>query len=203
MLHISVDMHPGDERDVTIDSRHPRRWLWLLAIGVLTIAALALWSLPPRQIDRARPGAARPEPGAVGTSGSHDDEIGPEHATVVREIETITGANDAISLIGHRVDLHVDVQARANDQAFWVGSPDNRLLVVIGRDTHDGIDRHAGAPAYDRIDLRNGQRAAISGVVRRVPIREQRYSWDLTEHDEQELADRKVYIRAETITPES
>jgi hypothetical protein len=140
----------------------------------------------------------------VGTTGSHDDASGGEDAAVLREIETITGANDAMSLVGRRVDLHVDVQSRANDYAFWVGSPDNRLLVVLGRDNRNGTKRQAGVPANHGITpVRDGQRAAISGVLRAIPIAEHRYSWDLTADDEKELSERKVYIRAEAVTPES
>jgi hypothetical protein len=215
-------MDPLYERDDTIETRHPRRSRWLLALGALALAAVFLWAMPQNRNDRedwegggvevgsANQGSAHSDMNApqeaqadaVGTAG-HDEAAG-EDAAVLREIETITGANDAMSLVGRRVDLHVDVQARANDHAFWVGSPDNRLLVVLGRDNRDGSQRQAGVPASHGVQpVRDGQRAAISGVVRPIPIAEQRYSWDLTEDDERELSERKVYIRADAVTPES
>ena len=218
-------MDPLYERDKMIGVRRPRRAKWLLAAAVVALAVAAVWLVPQNRNDReewdgggvvvgsANQGSAhsdmnapqsKEEAGAVGTTGNHDDAAGAEDAAVLREIETITGANDAMALVGRRVDLHVDVQSRANDHAFWVGSPDNRLLVVLGRDNRNGAKRQAGVPASHGIQpVQDGQRAAISGVVRSVPIAEHRYGWDLTEHDERELHERKVYIHAETVTPES
>ena len=215
-------MDPRYEHEKMIHVRHPRRARWLLVLGGLALAAIMVWAVPQNRNDRedwegggVKVGSANQgsphsdmggpqgqEPQAVGTAG-HDEATAAEDAAVVREIETITGANDATSLVGRRVDLHVDVQDRANDHAFWVGSPDNRLLVVWARDNRDGTGRQAGAPSNHRIDpVQHGQRAAISGVLRPVPIKEQRYGWDLTAEDERELSDRKIYIHAETVTPE-
>jgi hypothetical protein len=217
-------MDPLYERDKMLGARRPRRARWLLAIAGLALAAVFVWAMPQNRNDRedwngggvvvgsANQGSAHSdmspsqptEPNAVGTAGTHDEAAGAEDASVLREIETITGANDAMSLVGRRVDLHVDVQARANDHAFWIGSPDNRLLVVFGRDNRSGTKRQAGVPADHGISpVADGQRAAISGVVRSIPIAEHRYNWNLTEEDEKELAERKVYIRAESVTPES
>jgi hypothetical protein len=219
---IQKAMDPRDERDKTIGNRHPRRARWLLALGGLVLAAVFVWAMPQNRNDRERWSGGGVEVGsagrgsthsdvggpdgareAVGTTGSHDDAVAAD-AAVVREIETITGANDAMSLVGRRVDLHVDVQSRANDHAFWVGSPDNRLLVVMGRDNRNGAKRQSGAPASHAVEpVRHGQRAAISGVVRSIPNKEQRFNWNLTEDDERELSERKVYIHAESVSPES
>jgi hypothetical protein len=215
-------MDPVYERDKMIGARHPRRSRWLLALGALTVAALFVWSMPlnqdrrelseggevgARQGGSSQAGNASPESrpqDLVGTAGSHEGAKPDEDATVLREIETITGANDAMALVGRRVDLHVDVQARANDHAFWVGPTDNRVLVVWGRDNRDSSERQAGAPASDEVALvRDGQRAAISGVIEPIPIAEGRFSWDLTEQDQRELGERKVYIRADSVKPES
>jgi hypothetical protein len=216
-------MDPLYEREKMVGSRHPRRARWMLIVGGLALAAVMVWLVPQNRNDRedwegggvkvgsANQGSAHsdmgapqtPEGNAVGTAGSHDAALGVDDPTVLREVETITGANDAMSLVGRRVDLHVDVQARANDHAFWVGSPDNRVLVVWGRDNRDGARRQAGIPASHGIEpVHDGQRAAISGVVRPIPIAEQRFSWDLTEQDRKELGDRKIYIRADTVRPE-
>jgi hypothetical protein len=224
MLQFIEHMDPLYEQDKMVEVRHPRRARWLLAGAVLALAVALVWLVPQNRNDReewngggvevgsANQGSAHsdmnPPPSkeaqAVGTTGSHDDAAGEEDAAVLREIETITGANDAMALVGRRVDLHVDVQARANDHAFWIGSPDNRLLVVVARDNRNGAKRQAGVPASHGIEpVRNGQRAAISGVLRSIPIAEHRYGWDLTERDEQELHERKVYIHADTVTPEA
>jgi len=204
------------ERDKMIGSRHPRRGRWLLLLGVLGIAVVAILLIPQNRNDRerragggmpvgstSREGAAGDPAQPVGTSGTHGDATEGDSGQVVREIETITGTNDAMSLVGRRVDLHVDVLSRANDQAFWVGSPDNRLLVVLGRDNRDGDKRQAGVPAGLHIaPVRGGQSATISGVIRPLPRAEDRFNWDLTERDEHELQDRKIYIRADSVSTE-
>lgn len=170
----------------------------LLVLGLLAIAATALWLVPQSHITsegrniadrRAQP--ATIESGAVGTTGT--TPVAPAEPIVIREIETITGANDGIAMIGRRVDLHVDVQGLANDHSFWVGSPDNRLLVVLVRDA----STHRKAPVH------RGQRTAVAGVIRRIPQAEEMDSWDLTGADRKELADRKIYIRAESITTQN
>jgi hypothetical protein len=207
-----------------IGIRRPARARWLLVLGGLALAAVLVWLVPQNRNDReewsgggvtvgsANQGSAHSdmagpqgkEQQAVATTGDHDEATGGEDASVVREIETITGANDATSLIGRRVDLHVDVQSRANDYAFWVGSPDNRLLVVWARDNRTGTKRQAGVPAaHDIAAVRDGERAAISGVIRSLPIKEHRYNWNLTADDERELGERKIYIHAERVNRES
>ena len=198
---------------------------WLFVLGALVLAAAGLWLVPQDHNDRenwegggvvAGSTASSPHhyleasPRPVGTSGQHEpaaeDRGVSEHtfeddAAIVREIETITGANDGMALIGRRVDLHVDVQSLANDNAFWVGSRDNRLLVVLGRDTRGDSERVRGLPATHHIaPVHRGQVAAISGVIRPLPKAEQMYSWDLTTDDRRELADRKIYIRAEKVS---
>jgi hypothetical protein len=175
---------------------------WLFAFGLLLALALGILLVPQNRIDReltADAAAVAP----VGTSGTHDNAAEARGADLITEIETITGTNDAMALVGRRVDLHVEVQDRANDHAFWVGSPDNRLLVVIGRDRRDGSQRQRGKPSNHGIaPVRGGQRAAISGVIRPAPKAEQRYSWNLTRDDERELADRKIYIDADSVSSE-
>ena len=191
---------------------------WLFVAGLILIAAAGLWLVPQNRNDREKwdgggmvAGSASSTPhhdvvrdrGAVGTSGTHDGAAEDHRGEVITEVETITGANDGMTLVGRRVDLHVDVQARANDRAFWVGPADNRLLVVINRDRRGGRARQQGAPANHGIaPVHGGQRATISGVIRPVPNAEQRYSWNLTREDERELTDRKIYIAADTVSSE-
>jgi hypothetical protein len=191
---------------------------WLFALGLIAGAVAGLWLVPQTRDDREkRDGGrtiagstastphhdAKPSTGAVGTSGTHDGAAEINGGDVITEIETITGTNDGMRLVGRRVDLHVDVQGRANDHAFWVGSRDNRLLVVLRRDRRDGTQRQQGRPSNHGISpVHRGQRAAISGVIRATPAAEQRYSWSLTRNDEKELADRKIYIDADTVRSE-
>jgi hypothetical protein len=191
---------------------------WMFALGLVAVAALGLWLVPQNRNDREKwdgggvvAGSTSSTPhhdvpaasGTAGTSGTHDGAAEVEGGEVVTEIETITGANDGMTLVGRRVDLHVDVQDRANDRAFWVGSRDNRVLVVLGRDNRTGAQRQKGAPASHGIaPVHTGQRATISGVIRAVPKAEHRYSWDLTREDERDLSERKIYIHADTVRSE-
>ena len=94
----------------------------MFVAAVLALAVAGLWLVPP--IDDARA-----MPSAVGTSGTHAGAAENHGGDVITEIETITATTNATELVGRRVDLHVDVQERANDRAFWVGSRDNRVLV--------------------------------------------------------------------------
>lgn len=175
---------------------------WVFALGLLIVLGLGIGLVPQNRTDRDLTGQ-RESVAPVGTSGTHGDPADARGADLITEIETITGTNDAMALVGRRVDLHVEVQDRANDYAFWVGPADNRLLVVIGRDTRDGSQRQRGEASNHRIaPVRGGQRAAISGVIRPVPKAEQRFGWNLTRNDERELADRKVYIDADTVSSE-
>ena len=179
---------------------------WLSVVGLIVFfAAVGLWLAPQNRYDREEwnGGDLGRTPGALGTSGTHDGAAEMHRGDVITEIETITGATDGMSLVGRHVDLHVDVQDRANDYAFWVGSPDNRLLVVLRRDNRDGAERQRGQPSNHRIaPVHGGQRATISGVVRAAPKGEHRYSWNLTRDDENELVDRKIYIDADAVSSE-
>jgi hypothetical protein len=82
-----------------------------------------------------------------------------------------------------------------------VGSPDNRVLVVMGRDNRDGTQRQSGVPAGHNIaPVRGGQRATVSGVIRPLPKAEEMASWNLTTDDQKEIAERKIYIRADSVS---
>jgi hypothetical protein len=182
---------------------------WLLVLGIFAVAIAGLWLMPNTRAESygktPRPIAsdARDSSGAIGTSGTHAGAAEDAPGDTVREIETITGANDGMTFVGRRVDLHVDVQEMANDRAFWVGSADNRVLVVLGRDNRTGSQRQHGTTAAHRITpVHHGQRAMISGVVRPMPTAEEMSSWDLTTADQKELAERKIYIRADTVGSE-
>ena len=140
--------------------------------------------------------------GLVGTTGTLRDEDDSNGNGVIHELDTITGMNDAQELVGRRVDLHVPIQQHLNDVAFWVGSKDNRLLVVLARDTRGGATRQRGEPSSHGLDAQyEGEMATISGTVQPLPKPEEMYSWALTEVDRKALLDRRVYIRADTVTP--
>lgn len=201
-------------RDNTVRAPRARWWMW--AIAVLIIAGLFVWSALPNQDRKAVAGEdgvtwgdtpePRPAPspgegdaGAVGTTGT----LAPSErgrGVIVTEIETITGTHDPRQLVGRRVDLHVDVQERANDVAFWVGSRDNRVLVVLAGDRTARASHEQPRASHGILPVQTGQNATISGVVRPIPQPEERFSWRLTERQEDELQEKGIYIRAEEVS---
>jgi hypothetical protein len=213
-----------EEIDEVVGGHHPYfRWSFLL--GILVIVGVGVWYLQETSSDRMLPAGgasaslpvlrqpvtdsqpsaaaeiAGPRP--LGTTGQAEAaaEGGVDSPAVIKEIETITGANDGHELIGRKVNLHVPVQGKANDVAFWVGEKDNRILVVMERDRRDGKQRQDGEIAAHGIaPVHAGQQADITGTIMKVPSEEERYSWLLTNEDKKELAERPIYIRADTVT---
>ena len=165
----------------------------------IPFGAIALVAMLAYVAAQSSDGREMPDDGAVGTSGVLDDR---DEGGVIHELDTITGMNDGHELVGRRVDLHVPVQQHLNDVAFWVGSADNRLLVVLSRDTRDGTARQKGLPSAHGIDAEyEEQMATISGTVHTIPKAEEMLSWGLTEADHEDLMDRRIYIRADAVTP--
>ena len=182
-----------------------------MATAVMAIAAVGIWMSPGAGLEQGT-GLVRTEtgnPGAVGTSGQQAEgaarNSGPSATGaggIIHELETITGTNDGHELVGRRVEMHVPVSQHINDGAFWVGMGDNRLLVVLSRDTRDGQDRQRGEPSTTGIsNLRAGQQATVAGSIQRVPYAEAMYSWGLTNADRAELMERRIYLKADTVTP--
>jgi hypothetical protein len=130
--------------------------------------------------------AGRVEPPPVADSAVVTlDAVAP---AIIQEVETITGSVDGHQLIGRKVDLHVPVQSVADNAAFWIGERDNRVLVRL---------RHA---PHGAITMRTGQRAAVSGTIQRAPSPDEIDSWGLTVEEAADLADRRIYIRADGIS---
>jgi hypothetical protein len=128
----------------------------------------------------------------VGTAGSIAPRPAGEEPTIapviIHELETITGSVDGHQLIGRKVDLHVPVQSVSDDVAFWIGERDNRVLVRL---------RH---PAHGKMTLRKGQQAAVAGSIQRLPASSEIDRWNLSDAEAAELADRRIYIRADDIS---
>lgn len=207
-------MKPDDEPSPYVVKRPRRGYLLVLTgLALLVLVAVLLKSFDAGEGERSG-GAPAPErqrgsTDVIGTFGQDaprgsDSNSGPAAVVppaVIQELETITGSVDGHELIGRRVDLHVTVQDIANDVAFWVGEGDNRVLVVMARDNRDGADRQRGVPASHGISpVKAGQMAAISGSVQRLPKAEDMFSWKLTRNEAAELADRRIYVRADTVT---
>ena len=207
------------ERNHEVAPRHPVM-RWVVAVAVLAIVIVGVGYLQESssgrnlpsggtQDDRVgalqQPGAgaaSTPSPRPQGTAGT-TEPAAVDSPAVIKELDTITGTNDGHELVGRKVSLHVPVQGMANDVAFWVGEKDNRLLVVIDRDHRNTVQRQDGELAGNNIaPVHSGQQADISGTIEKVPTAEQMYSWSLTTEDKRELAERPIYIRAESVTAE-
>jgi hypothetical protein len=141
------------------------------------------------------------ERGATGTAGR--DRSAAESTAVysIREVESITGLGDRQQLVGRKVELRVPVLGIANDEAFWIGERDNRILVVPDRDHRDSAQRQAGLVSTNDIaPLEADTVAVISGTIQRLPIAEETFSWGLTTRDREEVAASGIYLRAETVS---
>jgi len=168
----------------------------------------------PTRLDEAssaRVAAASPTPQAgeaerpVGTAGAAAEPQGSDSSTsdANRNIDEMLDKGDRQQLIGKRVQLRVQVQDINNDPAFWVGSGDKRMLVVVRRDTRDNAARQEGLPSKHGIEPIDGPRmVAISGTIQRMPRAEEAASWNLTKDEKRLLASQGVYIQADRITPE-
>ena len=194
--------------------KRPRRGL--LAVGLaMTVVVLGMalaYQRAMREGERlGRPvvtPASTSTEGAVGTSGTRELSAVEGHEdpsvmppAIIQELDTITGSVDGQQLIGRRVDLHATVQAVPNDAAFWIGAGDNRLLVRLRRDNRDGRARQLGPDSHHAISpVHVGQQATISGSVQPLPEAGDMSTWRLTQRDYAELLDRKLYIRADTVT---
>jgi hypothetical protein len=206
-----------DYDDERVDARS-RLTMWAVILGVVVLCAAGGLYLREADANRDIPGYAghtgvlrvpvdgqltiAGEQDAVGTS-AREEALATDSPAVIKEVETITGSVDGHELIGRRVDFHVPVLDRANDIAFWVGSQDNRLLVVMDRDHRDSATRQRGAVGSNEISpVHAGQQADIVGTIQKMPKAEEMYSWNLTTTDKKELADRPIYVSAESVTTE-
>jgi hypothetical protein len=211
--------HDDEEPDLNLEDPEltpQNRWRMVVPIGLLVVLpVLSIYALRETTGDSFWPshnawmhGTAPPAEGAVGTSGTaaaprtvDQPEADAPDSAVIRDIETITGINDGHPLIGRQVELHVPVAGRANDQAFWIGTSDNRVLVVPRRDHRDGRERQEGRIASNGIaPLEAGKMAAISGSIQRLPRAEERFNWELTKQDQREVAANGIYLRADSVT---
>jgi len=193
-----------EDPEQTIESRG--RWV-LPILLVVVLPVLAMVYLHETSRDSREPllqamlngmPTAR-ESGAIGTTGR--DRSVAESLVVysIHELEGVPG--DRQALVGRKVELHMPAGDIANDQAFWVGGKDSRLLVVPSRDHRDIVQRQAGFIAGNDIaPLEAGKTAVISGTIEPMPTVEGTYSWGLSTRDREELAARGVYLRADSIT---
>lgn len=151
-------------------ARSPRvkQAVWAVAAGLVALTLILLSGKAPQGKRHT----------AVATSGHALAEADDSPATL-HDLETATGAVDRNELIGRRVDFHVKVAGVGSGGSFWVGSKDNRMLVVSASPD--------GSPP-----VTSGQTARITGTIEGLPngaVRE-------------ELKDQKVYIRADNVIPE-
>jgi len=215
-----------DENDDNFDdiAFMPRRHMFLkiggIGAAVLAVAVL-LWGLAEtnkntnlsfqgnRRATDVRPRAANPlressynDPaGPIGTSGTPSSEATTTStAAPIQDLKTLLGTDNPAALAGRRVEIEVPTLAEHNQTTFWLGSADDRLLVVLGRDTRNGSERQASkAPSHGIEPGHQGQQISISGVVQRVPSAEGRFNWDLTLAQTRALKRKGVFILADSV----
>jgi hypothetical protein len=201
-------MFPNPDDDDSMSVRITRSWGWIVAFGLVCVLGALPWWLRETGSNRnLTPAgtnfrAGTVTAGAVGTSGvASDVREAAVDSGIIREIERITGTDR--ELIGRRISIELPVLESANDNAFWIGSGDNRLLVVVRRDRRDDAQRQQGAVAPNGIAPgRNGQTATITGTFQPIPAPEEMTSWGLTTRDKVQLARRPIYIRVDTVRTE-
>jgi len=218
-------MEDEDEDNFDDVTFMPRRHL-LLKIGGISVAVLAVavlsWGLAEtskntnlsfqgnRRATDIRPRATNPlresfykDPASpVGTNGVVQSEPAATSTApaTIQDLKGIFGSEDPRTLAGRRVEIDVPEFLEQNLTTFWIGSADDRLLVVLGRDTRDGADRQASkAPDHGIVSAHRGPQASITGTIQRVPTAEGRYNWDLTPSQTRELERRGVFILADSV----
>lgn len=189
----------------------PRVSKWLVLAGILALVVALLWVGPYFRSRRGSGISVRgdsphaQETSGVGTAGrdEHSAPLTNSDATI-HDLETMMGVNDENELIGRRVDLHVRASDMNNYGAMWIGNGSNRALVVLARDTRTSGQRDRGVPSANNIQsVKSGQIAHIVGTIERVPKDDEaRFSWGLADSQHQANIDLKVYIRADSVTPE-
>jgi len=176
------------------------KWPVYVGVTALVIALMVAW---PHY--RGRGGMATSPMGnpPIGTAG-HETALAPEDSpATVHDLDTVLRTVDQNELIGRRVDFHVKVADVNNSISFWVGNKDNRMLVVLARDSRSDAQRDRGAPSANGIQpLQAGQAARITGIIEGIPPAEARYSWGVNDSVRRALKDQKAYIRADTVVPE-
>src|SRR5207237_3417157 len=103
----------------------------------------------------------------VGTAGRDASVPEPEDSpATLHDLETVTGSLDPHELIGTRVDFDLKVGEINDDASFWVGTQDNPMLVVLGRDK---------ASASGIQPVKRGEMARVTGTIEAIPPAGVRY----------------------------
>jgi hypothetical protein len=167
--------------------RMTRRWMWVVAAGVVAMVVLLGWlGTYGRHLTGPASGGI---PYAEGTAGGDEPDVREAvPPSTIQEIETITGAVDGHELIGRRVELRLKATGVTSQGAFWVGPQDNHVLVAPAR-----------GEQVVRRPVREGEAVTILGSILEMPNSKQRLSWGLAAPDLVQLTDQRIYIRANRI----
>jgi hypothetical protein len=169
-------------------SRRGRGWVVIILVAIVVAGAVALIG---RNDEPQRPMSGARANTATGTSGT-------------TPVANAIAAADYRSRIGERVTIRVPARDLMNDVAFWAGSGEEQILVVMNRDRRSGEERQQGLPAPHGIKRAEGLASAtISGVIEPVPDAEATYSWALTRADRVALGRAGAYLRAESVIPDT
>lgn len=159
----------------------------------------------PRTADALRDGGQNDPAkitGTTGTQASASASAADRQAVQqeLQDVDAITGSHDDAGLVGRRVQVHLPIAQPNSMVAYWVGPPDNPLLVVLHRDVRDGFARMASGPSAHGIQpMKAGEVATVSGTIQRLPSFQDRFSWDLTADERSQLDKRGIYLLADTV----
>jgi len=157
-----------------------------IVFGGIAITFFCMAWVGPRYSSIHGDEARSPRLAPVGTAGHAPFLDTAVSEDSMRTIRMITAADDPPQLVGRRIDLDLKAPYLVDPRAFWVGSNDDRVLVVFARDV--------------TTKPKTGQPIRISGKVREIPSIEEQISWGLDAHQRQEVEQEKVYILADAVT---
>jgi hypothetical protein len=179
-------------------SEIPKNWWELTYAG-----ARQTTDIRPRTELSLRDGMQYDPAKVIGTSGT--PAAAPTDAAAVqeenREVDAILRDHAPADLIGQRVEVKVPIKTDNSMVTYWVGPPDQSLLVVLHRDVRNGLARMASEPSAHAIaPVKVGDVATLSGTIQRVPHSEQtRFSWDLTAAQRKDVETRGIYLLADSL----
>ena len=204
-------MADRDYEEPNLDAEDPEstpqnRWRWAFPVVVLLILPVAGIYYLPETTGRA-PWPSHnswlkgnvPERGqVVGTSGRAEAPVAVDQEPGIAHVDEI--AANPRQFIGRQVDLQIPVAEHANDEAFWIGDGDRRVLVVFARDHRDSAQHQQSRVVANSIaPLEVGKTASIIGSIQKLPSAEQMASWELTRFDTREARSMGVYLRADRV----
>jgi hypothetical protein len=172
----------------------PRRsvpWLAYATGAILLVAGSGIFFEWMTHWQRVEPGMPATEPNSWIAASSDSRMQAAAAFKPIMDCQVIAAAQPRESLIGNPVGfMDVEVRSAPGPDGFWVSQVSTPQVFV------------AFAPNAPRVDLRFGQSVSVTGVVRRLPPREEILTrWPyLRGHGERRLERQAVYVEASEVS---